>query len=122
MRARLFVQALLAGTMLVVAVAPPADAQRGLGKRPRQREPAQPKEQAPPKESAEELAPGEYPLDGPKAFEAVNRGEGREALAYYERTAALSEQQGNQVRAARAARGRGRRASPRALPEGDPVE
>ena len=102
MRARLFVQALLAGTMLVVAVAPPADAQRGLGKGPRQREPVQPKEQAPPKESPEELAPGEYPLDGPKAFEAVNRGEGRQALAYYERTAAQSEQQGDQVRAARA--------------------
>jgi CHAT domain-containing protein len=105
MRGRLFVQALLAGTMVVVAVAPPADAQGGHGKgRNRQREPAQPKEQAPPKESAgpEELAPGEYPLDGSKALEAINRGEGRQALAYYERTAAQSEQQGDQVRAARA--------------------
>ncbi len=96
MRARLFVQALLAGTVLVTAVAPPADAQRGLGKGHRQREPAQPKE------SPEELAPGEYALDSPKALEAINRGEGRQALAYYGRTAAQSEQQGDQVRAARA--------------------
>jgi len=99
MRARLLLQALLAGALLVVAVAPPADAQGGHGKgRNRQRE------QAPPKESAgpQELAPGEYPLGGPKAFEALSRGEGRQALAYYERTAAQAEQQGDQLRAARA--------------------
>jgi tetratricopeptide (TPR) repeat protein len=98
-RARLFVQALLAGIMLVVALTPPAEAQRGLGMgRNRQRE------QVPPKESgaSEELAAGEYALDGPKALEAVNRGEGRQALAYYERAAAQSEQLGDQVRAARA--------------------
>jgi CHAT domain-containing protein len=97
MRARLFVQALLAGAMLVVALTPPAEAQGGKG-RGRVREQAQPKEQAQP----EELAPGEYQLDSPKALEAVNRGEGRQALAYYERTAAQSEQQGDQLRAARA--------------------
>jgi CHAT domain-containing protein len=103
MRARLFVQALLAGTMLVVALTPPAEAQGGKG-RGRGREQAQPKEQTQPKESVapEELAQGEYSLDGPMALEAVNRGEGRQALAYYERTAAQSEQQGDQLRAARA--------------------
>jgi tetratricopeptide (TPR) repeat protein len=106
MRARLLLQALLAGAILVVALAPPAEAQGGQGikGRGRGREPAQPKEQSQPKEPAkpEELAPGEYSLDGPKALEAVNRGEGREALAYYEKTAAQSEQQGDQLRAARA--------------------
>ena len=103
MGARLFVQALLAGTMLVVALTPPAEAQGGKG-RGRGREQPQPKAQPPPKESAapDELAPGEYPLDGPKALEAINRGEGPQALAYYERTAGQSERDGNQVRAARA--------------------
>ncbi len=99
MRAQLFIHALLAGTMLVVAMAPSVDAQGGPGKgRHRQRG------QAPPRESAgsEEPAPGEYPLEGPKALEAVNRGEGPQALAYYERTAQQSEQQGDQLRAARA--------------------
>jgi CHAT domain-containing protein len=98
MRARLFVQVLLAGTMLAVAAAPPADAQGGLGKGHRNRQPAPPKESAGP----ENLAPGEYSLDSPKALEAVNHGEGRQALAYYESTAAQAEQQGDQVRAARA--------------------
>src|SRR6266849_7844377 len=86
------VRILLAGALLVVIVVPPADAQRGLGKG-RQRPP----EQAP----AAEPAPGEYALEGSQAIEAVNRGEGRQALAYYERAAAEAEQQGNQVRAAR---------------------
>jgi len=97
MRARLFLQALLAGTMLVVALAPPADAQGGKG-RGRGREQAQPKESVAP----EELAPGEFALDGPKALEAINRGEGGQALVYYERTAAQAEREGNHVRAARA--------------------
>jgi tetratricopeptide (TPR) repeat protein len=87
------VRILLAGTLLVVTVVPPADAQRGLGKG-RQRPP----EQVP----AAEPAPGEYALEGSQAIEAVNRGEGRQALAYYERTAAEAEKDGNQVRAARA--------------------
>jgi CHAT domain-containing protein len=87
------VRILLAATLLVVTLVPPADAQRGLGKG-RER----PREQAPPEESA----PGEYALDGSQAIEAVNRGEARQALAYYERTATQAEQQGNQVRAARA--------------------
>src|SRR5438477_12720897 len=69
------------------------EAKRGLG-RGRNRPP----EQAPP----ETPAPGEYSLDGPQVIEAVNRGEGRQALAYYERTATQAEQEGNQVRAARA--------------------
>ncbi len=87
------VRLLLAGALLLVTLASPADAQRGLGKRrPR------PPEQAP----AAEPAPGEYALEGSQAIEAVNRGEGRQALAYYERAAAEAEKDGNQVRAARA--------------------
>ena len=105
MRARLLLQVLLAGVVLVVALAPPAEAQggqnqgrsrwRGQGPPPGQ---GQSKNQPPP----EVLAPGEYSLDSPKALEAVNQGEGRQALAYYEKTAAQSEQQGDKVRAARA--------------------
>lgn len=90
---RVLVQLLLTGAMLVVTVTPPAEAQRGLNKG-RQRPPAQ----AP----QEEPAAGEYALDGPQAIEAINRGEGPQALAYYERTAGEAEQQNNQVRAARA--------------------
>jgi CHAT domain-containing protein len=93
MRTRVLVHATLIGTLVALALVPPAEAQRGLG-RGRNRAP----EQAPP----EAPAPGEYALDGSLAIEAVNRGEGRQALAYYERTAIQAEEQGNQVRAARA--------------------
>jgi len=93
MRTRVLVHATLIGTLVALALVPPAEAQRGLGKG-RNRAP----EQAPP----EAPAPGEYALDGSLAIEAVNRGEGRQALAYYERTATQAEEQGNQVRAARA--------------------
>jgi len=55
-----------------------------------------------PPEPTEVLAPGEYSLQGPQVFAAINRGEGPQALAYYERTAALAEQQGDAVRAGRA--------------------
>jgi hypothetical protein len=96
MRVARLVQALVAGTLLAVATSPPAEAQRGPGKgRGRQPAPApteqptpkdQPagKDQAPPKE---ELGPGEYPDEGFLVREAVNRGEGPQALAYYEKTA-----------------------------------
>jgi CHAT domain-containing protein/tetratricopeptide (TPR) repeat protein len=93
MRPRALAQTLLAATIVAVTLTPPADAQRGFGKG-RDR----PREQAP----QEEPATGEYALDGPLAIEAVNRGEGRQALAYYERAAAQAEQEGNHVRAARA--------------------
>ena len=111
MRVGRLVQALVAGTLLVVATSPSAEAQRGLGKgRGRQPAPApteQPtpkdepagKDQAPPKE---ELGPGEYPFEGFLVLEAVNRGEGPQALAYYEKTAQEAEKQGNELRAARA--------------------
>src|SRR5438876_631415 len=93
MRTRVLVHATFIGMLIALTLVPPAEAQRGLG-RGRNRPP----EQAPP----ETPAPGEYSLDGPQAIEAVNRGEGRQALAYYERTATQAEQEGNQVRAARA--------------------
>jgi CHAT domain-containing protein len=103
MRTRALAQIVLAAALLALSATPPAEAQRGLGKG-RNRQPA-PQEQPTPKDQQtpkEELAPGEYPLDGPGVMEAVSRGEGRQALAYYERTAAESEQRGDQVRAARA--------------------
>jgi tetratricopeptide (TPR) repeat protein len=92
-RIRTLAHALLAGAMLVVILTPVGEAQRGPG-RGRQRPP----EPAPPEPSAA----GEYALDGPQAIAAVNRGEGQQALAYYERTAREAEQQRDQVRAARA--------------------
>jgi CHAT domain-containing protein len=91
---RRLVPILLSGLTLVAALTPPVEAQRGFGKG-RHRSPEQ---GAPPAETAE----GAYALDGPKALEAIGRGEGREALAYYERTAAEAEQQGDARRAARA--------------------
>ena len=50
----------------------------------------------------EQLAPGEYSLDIDQALEALNRGEGRQALAFYERASVEAERQGDRVRAARA--------------------
>jgi len=110
MHIRVLVQTVLAVTLLAIAVTPAAEAQRGLGKG-RNRPPPAPTEQPTSKEqhpsqeqqpSKDELAPGEYSLEGIQVLEAINRGEGREALAYYERAAAQAEQQGNQLRAARA--------------------
>jgi CHAT domain-containing protein len=93
MRTRVLAQIVLAGTIVLVALIPPADAQRGFG-----RDRAKPSEQVP----RHETASGEYSLEGDQILEAINRGEGRQALAYYERTAVEAEQQSNQVRAARA--------------------
>ena len=107
MRARLLVQALVAGALLVVAMSPPVEAQRGLGKgrgrpsepSPKEQQTQTGKEQQTPKE---ELGPGEYPFEGFLVLEAVNRGEGPQALAYYEKTAQEALKQGDQLRAARA--------------------
>ena len=84
---------LLTSILLVVAVAPPAEAQRGLGQGR-----GRPAEQPPPAGSA----PGEYSFDGPEVLEILNRGEGPRALAYYERAAKDLEQRGDYLRAARA--------------------
>jgi hypothetical protein len=82
MRARLLVQAVVAGSLLVVTTSLPVEAQRGLGNGwGRQPSPAPAeqtkdpgtKSQATPKE---ELGPGEYPFEGFLVLEAVNRGEG----------------------------------------------
>jgi CHAT domain-containing protein len=91
-RARRLAPALMVGALLVLMVAAAAEAQRGLGKG-RHRSGAT-REQA--------VGPGEYALDGTQAIEAMNRGEGRQALDYYERTAREAEQQGDPLRAARA--------------------
>ena len=93
MRTGPLIPALLASTLLIIALTPPAEAQRGLGQGR-----GRPPEQPPPAESAQ----GQYSFDGPSAIEAVNRGEGQQALAYYERAAKDLEQQGNYLHAARA--------------------
>ena len=48
------------------------------------------------------LQPGEYSMDSDRVVEAVARGEGPQALAYFERVAAQAEQQGQHLIAARA--------------------
>jgi hypothetical protein len=72
--------ALLAGALLLVVLVSSAEAQRPGGGKGRHRGGAEHEKSAP-----EVLGPGEYALDGAAAHEAINRGEGSEALAYYER-------------------------------------
>jgi len=108
MRAGVRILVALAGVAWLVALAPMAEAQRGSGRgrAGRPSEPASPA-QPPPKEAQpaprEALGPGEYSLDFGQVLEAVNRGEGPQALAYYERVAAEAEQRGDRIVAARAA-------------------
>ena len=85
----------------LAALAPPAEAQRGLGRgRNRQPEaPVNPQHQGGDQESP---GPGEYGFGGLQVFDAINRGEGPQALAYYEKAAQEAEQQGNILRAAHA--------------------
>ena len=103
---RVLARIVLVAALATLCATPLAEAQRGNGGhgKNRNRQPA-PQEQGKSKDdqsSKDELGLGEYPLDGPQALEAVNRGEGPQALAYYERSAAEAEQRGDQVRAARA--------------------
>src|SRR6267142_2148193 len=98
MHTRVVVHTFLAGAMLVVAMTPPAEAQGGQG-RGRNRQPDQtPKQEKSPKQ---ELASGQYSYEGPDVLEAINRGEGAQAMAYFERAAKEDEEKGNLVRAAR---------------------
>src|SRR5262249_3959724 len=81
-----------AALLLVALLAGPADAQGGRGKGGhRGGEPA-----------ARAQSTDEYSLDGVQVIEIVERGEGPAALVVYERVAALAEQQGDALRAARA--------------------
>ena len=95
------VVAVLAALLLTtVSVAHAQGGRQGQGGRGRG---ASPQPTAPDKPAPkEELAPGEYSLDFDQVLEAINRGEGHQALAYYERVAAQAEQQGDGIRAARA--------------------
>jgi CHAT domain-containing protein len=84
------------GAMLALALAPPAEAQGGSGQgRGRDRFQGQGRQAPQP-----QLAPGQYSFLGPDVLEAINRGEGPQALAYFETAAKEAEQQGNLVRAA----------------------
>jgi len=100
MRLRKLAPALVALAMLSVAVTPLVEAQRGPGGGRRGQGQGQSRNPAQQEEAT--LPAGEYALDGPAAIAAVNRGEGRQALAYYEQVATQAEQQGDPVRAARA--------------------
>jgi CHAT domain-containing protein len=86
-RPGLLVLAVLTAATLVAAPASPAAAQHGRGR-------------AAPRPSP--LAPGEYSLAFERILDAVDRGEARQALAYYERVAVEAEQQGNGRRAGQA--------------------
>src|SRR5262245_53313723 len=85
--------AFVAGLAIAVAGGP-AEAQRGEGRGHGRQRQAVPREEPAP--------PGEYRLDGSAAIDAVNRGEGQAALAYYQRTAAQADREGDRLRAARA--------------------
>src|SRR5262249_38403968 len=103
MRLRKLAPALVAVAMLSVAVTPLVEAQRGPGGGRRGQGQGQGQGRNPARQQEEATLPaGEYALDGLAAFAAVNRGEGRQALAYYERVASQAEQQGDPVGAARA--------------------
>src|SRR5215475_4013562 len=111
MRARPLALALVALVLALAALVPSVEAQRGLG-RGRNRQPEAPAkeqrqggDQGQPKESQkpqEELGAGEYGFGGLQVMDAINRGEGPQALAYYEKTAQEAEEQGNTLRAAHA--------------------
>ncbi len=111
MRARVLALVLASVALALAALAPPAEAQRGLG-RGRTRQPDAPANQqrqgggqAQPNQNQkpqEELGPGEYGFSGLQVMDAINRGEGVQALVYYEKTAKEAEQQGNALRAAHA--------------------
>jgi len=106
MRTGALLLAALAATAFLVAPVPMAAAQGSFGgARPgpgggRARRPAPPSQSGAPTEPAPR--PDEYSLDFDQVLEAINRGEGRQALAYYERLAAHAEQQGNRALSARA--------------------
>jgi len=90
---RPLVPALLAGALLILVTTPPAEAQRGLGGQGRgQRQPDQ----------SSSSGPAEYSFAPPRVLEAINRGEGAQALESYERAAQGFEQQGNRLGAGRA--------------------
>ncbi len=97
MRTRRLGLALVIGALLIAVLAPLAEAQRPGGGKGRHRGQGQGRAT-----TREELAPGEYALDGAAAIEALNRGEGPQALAYYERAGDEAAKDGNRVRAARA--------------------
>jgi CHAT domain-containing protein len=98
----MFLQMLLAGVILLVALAPPAEGQGGQGKG-RKRQPDQPSKQE--KTPKQEVGPGQYSYVATDVLEAISRGEGPQAMAYFERAAKEDEQQGNLVRAAWELRG-----------------
>ena len=99
---RAFLQGLLTGVVLLVVLASQVEGQGGQGRgRNRQPEQPRPEQPRPEKSPKQELAPGQYSYEGPDVLEAINRGEGPQAMAYFERAAKEHEQQGNLVRAAR---------------------
>ena len=89
------IPALAVGAVALIMLAPSAHAQRGAGMG---RGEGQLYRQGPTKQAG----PGEYLLDFKEAIVAVDRGEGPQAMAYYERIAREAEQHGDQVRAAQA--------------------
>jgi CHAT domain-containing protein len=84
----------LAGLGLLLASVSPAPAEQG-GPR------SEGRSESPPA-AREASPPGEYSLDSDRIDEAVARGEGPQALGYFERLAAQAEGQGQRLPAARA--------------------
>ena len=88
MRPGTLVLAVLTAATILAGPASLVEAQRGRGRA------------APP--PSQLAPPGEYSLEFEQVLEAINRGEGRRALAYYEGVAAQAEQQGDRRRAGQA--------------------
>src|SRR5262245_41104682 len=92
-----FALGLIVATALLVISA--ADAQRGRGgERPRPGDGRSRQAQPPAREA---LGPGEYGTDTDAVLDAINRGEAKAALAYYEKKAARADEEGDQIVAAR---------------------
>jgi CHAT domain-containing protein len=104
MRTGVLLLAPLAGLAFLVALTPMAAAPDSFGGARSEPDGGGARRPGPPSRSAAptEPGPGEYSLDFDQVLEAINRGEGRQALAYYERVAGDAEQQGNRALAARA--------------------
>lgn len=92
MRVHPLISTLLACVLLTAFLTPAAEAQRGSGHGR-----GRPLEPAPPGTSR---GTGTYSLNGPDVLDAVNRGEGPQVLAYYERAAREFEEHGDSLQAA----------------------
>ena len=92
---------LLIGAAILLLLAPVAAAQGGGGGRGG-RGPATGRGRGVATPAPDDIAPGGYSLEIDRVIDAINRGEGPQALAAFERAATEAESRGERIRAARA--------------------